>query len=54
MPAPVLETPRLILRAHRQYAELARTRKHIYDDGKIYLLDLAQPFVPSDPLEPTR
>jgi len=33
----------LILQAHRQYRDLATTRKHIYDDGKIYLLDLAQP-----------
>jgi hypothetical protein len=33
----------LILQAHRQYRDLAKTRKHIYDDGKIYLLDLAQP-----------
>ena len=33
----------LILQAHRQYADLAKTRKHLYDDGRIYLLDLAQP-----------
>ena len=28
--------------ARRQYAELARTRRHVYDDGKIYVLDLAR------------
>lgn len=33
----------LVLHAHSQYADLAKTRKHIYDDGRIYLLDLAQP-----------
>jgi len=33
----------LLLQAHRQYADLAKTRKHLYDDGQIYLLDLAQP-----------
>jgi hypothetical protein len=30
----------LLLHAHRQYAQLAQTRRHIYDDGKIYVLDL--------------
>jgi len=32
----------LIFQAHRQYADLAKTRKHLYDDGQMYLLDLAQ------------
>jgi hypothetical protein len=30
----------LLLHAHHQYAQLAQTRRHIYDDGKIYVLDL--------------
>jgi hypothetical protein len=30
----------LLLRGHQQYAQLAQTRQHIYDDGKIYVLDL--------------
>jgi hypothetical protein len=30
-------------RSHQQYAELARTRRHLYDDGKMYVLDLATP-----------
>lgn len=29
-------------RSHQQYAELARSRKHVYDDGKMYVLDLAK------------
>jgi len=29
--------------ARHQYEELARTRRHIYDDGKIYILDLTKP-----------
>ncbi|HEY1993567.1 MAG TPA: hypothetical protein VGG81_04115 [Edaphobacter sp.] len=33
----------ITLRSHQQYAELARTRLHLYDDGKIYILDLATP-----------
>lgn len=33
----------IALRSHQQYAELARTRLHLYDDGKIYILDLATP-----------
>jgi hypothetical protein len=37
----------LVLQAHRQYADLAKTRKHIYDDGRMYLLDLAQPMPPA-------
>jgi hypothetical protein len=32
---------RIALRSHQQYAELARTRLHLYDDGDIYILDLA-------------
>jgi hypothetical protein len=31
------------LDSHRQYAELARTRLRLYDDGKMYVLDLATP-----------
>ena len=31
------------IEARHQYGELARTRKHIYDDGRIYVLDLTQP-----------
>jgi hypothetical protein len=31
----------IILRSHQQYAELAQTRRHLYDDGQIYVLDLA-------------
>jgi hypothetical protein len=34
---------RIALRSHQQYAELARTRLHLYDDGNIYILDLATP-----------
>ncbi|NYF50656.1 hypothetical protein [Tunturiibacter gelidoferens] len=33
----------IILRSHQQYDELARTRRHLYDDGQIYVLDLAEP-----------
>jgi hypothetical protein len=33
----------MMLDSHRQYAELARTRRHLYDDGSIYVLDLATP-----------
>jgi hypothetical protein len=31
----------ITLRSHQQYAELALTRRHLYDDGQIYVLDLA-------------
>jgi hypothetical protein len=31
----------IILRSHQQYTELAQTRRHLYDDGQIYVLDLA-------------
>ena len=31
------------IQARHQYGELALTRKHIYDDGKIYMLDLTKP-----------
>jgi len=33
----------IILDSHHQFAELAKTRRHLYDDGKIYVLDLATP-----------
>jgi hypothetical protein len=33
----------ITLRSHQQYAELAHTRRHIYDDGQMYVLDLAAP-----------
>ena len=39
----------ITLRSHQQYAELARTRRHLYDDGKIYILDLATPVNSSNP-----
>jgi hypothetical protein len=32
----------ILLRSHQQYAELAKTRRHLYDDGQIYVLDLAE------------
>jgi hypothetical protein len=32
----------IILRSHQQYAELAKSRRHLYDDGQIYVLDLAE------------
>jgi hypothetical protein len=31
----------IALRSHQQYAELVRTRRRLYDDGNIYILDLA-------------
>jgi hypothetical protein len=34
---------RIALRSHQQYAELAHSRRHLYDDGNIYILDLATP-----------
>jgi hypothetical protein len=33
----------IILRSHQQFAQLAATRRHLYDDGQIYVLDLAAP-----------
>jgi hypothetical protein len=39
----------ITLRSHQQYAELARTRRHLYDDGNIYILDLATPANSSNP-----
>ena len=33
----------ITLDSHRQLAELAQSRRHLYDDGKIYVLDLATP-----------
>jgi hypothetical protein len=41
---------RIALRSHQQYAELARTRLHLYDDGNIYILDLATPVNISNPV----
>ncbi|MGH9596324.1 MAG: hypothetical protein ACRD3K_05955, partial [Edaphobacter sp.] len=38
----------IILDAHHQFAELAKTRRHLYDDGKIYILDLATPATAAD------
>jgi hypothetical protein len=43
---------RIALRSHQQYAELARTRLHLYDDGKIYILDLATPAKNPDTMRP--
>ncbi|MCU1251882.1 MAG: hypothetical protein JWQ49_4911 [Edaphobacter sp.] len=40
---------RITLRSHQQYAELAKTRLHLYDDGNIYILDLATPANGSNP-----
>jgi hypothetical protein len=40
--AVVRATGIALLRSHEQYAELAKTRKHIYDDGSIYVLDLQE------------
>jgi len=39
---------RIALRSHKQYAELAQTRLHLYDDGNIYILDLATPAISPD------
>ena len=33
----------IILDSHHQFAELAKTRRRLYDDGKIYVLDLMTP-----------
>jgi hypothetical protein len=38
----------ITLDSHRQYSELARTRRHLYDDGSIYVLDLATPIAPAN------
>jgi hypothetical protein len=40
---------RIALRSHQQYAELAHTRLRLYDDGNIYILDLATPANGSNP-----
>jgi hypothetical protein len=40
---------KIALRSHQQYAELARTRRRLYDDGNIYVLDLATPANGSNP-----
>jgi hypothetical protein len=39
---------RIVLRSHQQYAELARTRTRLYDDGRMYVLDLATPAASPD------
>ena len=39
---------RIALRSHQQYAEVARTRRHLYDDGSMYILDLATPATSSN------
>jgi hypothetical protein len=39
---------RIAFRSHQQYAELAQTRLHLYDDGNIYILDLATPATSPD------
>lgn len=31
----------MMLDSHRQYSYLAKTRRHLYDDGSLYVLDLA-------------
>jgi hypothetical protein len=33
----------ITLRSYHQFEELARTRRHLYDDGKMFVLDLATP-----------
>jgi hypothetical protein len=33
----------MMLNSHHQYRHLANTRRHLYDDGSIYILDLATP-----------
>jgi hypothetical protein len=40
---------KIALRSHQQYAELARTRRRLYDDGNIYVLDLATAANDSNP-----
>lgn len=32
---------KMMLDSHRQYRDLAKTRRHLYDDGSLYVLDLA-------------
>jgi hypothetical protein len=39
----------ITLRSHQQFAELAHTRRHLYDDGQIYVLDLATPAQATEP-----
>ena len=39
-PAVVRATGMALVLAHAQYDELARTRRRVYDDGSIYILDL--------------
>ena len=38
----------ITLRSYQQYAELGRTRLRLYDDGKMYILDLATPAISPD------
>jgi hypothetical protein len=40
------------LRSHQQYAELAHSRNHLYDDGQMYILDLATAAAPTDSQNP--
>jgi hypothetical protein len=42
----------IILDSHRQFAELAKTRRRLYDDGKMYVLDLADPVQGQPKLNP--
>ena len=44
--APSDREARIALRSHQQYA---RTRLHLYNDGNIYILDLATPANGSNP-----
>jgi hypothetical protein len=39
---------KIALGSHQQYAELARTRRRLYDDGNMYVLDLATPATSPD------
>jgi hypothetical protein len=39
----------ITLGSHQQYAELAATRRHLYDDGQMYVLDLTSPANSSEP-----
>jgi hypothetical protein len=39
----------ITLHSHQQYAELAATRRHLYDDGQMYVLDLTSPANSSEP-----
>jgi hypothetical protein len=39
----------IVLRSYHQFEELAHTRRHLYDDGQIYVLDLATPAETTEP-----